>query len=221
MTTLRKIGQGWLTDGRSQGAGAWMAAIGLAVLLLAPLSAAHSVAPANAGARPAAAQAATPQVLLLISSFNTFVPENLTVWGSTVVFLLTNNDSEAHEVVFSSHVNKSVDWTTSASNASGSWFAAPNLLADQMVSASSTTQFTVNFPSPGTYQFIDRAYFNLAPYDSSGNVTVHPIPAATTSSTTSSSSPSATSTALYAGGGLAAGFLLGAAVAGLIIRRKK
>jgi hypothetical protein len=100
----------------------------------------------------------SPQVVILASSLNTIVPDPVTVWGLNVQILLTNNDTEVHELAFSSRVNQSVPSTTSASNSSGSWFAWPNLLADETVNASSTIAFPISFPSPGTYQFVDRAY---------------------------------------------------------------
>lgn len=193
----------------------------LALILLVPVASAHATTSSHAGFRDASVYpftAAVPRVLLLISNVNTLVPDNPTVWGMTVQFLLTNNDTESHEVVFSSHVNQSVNWTTPASNTSGSWFASPNVLADVTVTASSTIQFTITFPSPGTYQFVDRAYFNLPPYNSSGNVTVNSIPV---TAAPSSDTDDATINATYLAGGIGIGLVVGAIVTALVLRRRK
>lgn len=194
----------------------------LAAILLVPVAsgqATQSPSSTSRGTLGPAATTITPSVLLLISSVNTLVPDNPTVWGMTVQFLLTDNDTESHEVVFSSRVNQSVNWTTSAANSSGSWFASPNVLADHTVAGASTIQFTITFPSPGTYQFIDRAYFNLPPYDSSGNVTVNSIPA--TPAPASPDTDDSTINASYLAGGLVVGLVVGALVMALVMRRRK
>jgi hypothetical protein len=158
----------------------------------------------------------TPQVLILVSSLNTIVPASVTVWGLNAQIVLTNNDTEIHDIAFSSRVNQSVPSTTSASNSSGSWFAWPNLLADQTVSASSTIEFPITFPSPGTYQFVDRAYFNT-PYQTGGNFTVNSV---------SSPAPSGSAAAggnnyVYPGARLGGGLLVGVAVTAIILRKRR
>ncbi|HEV2165820.1 MAG TPA: hypothetical protein VGS23_02400 [Thermoplasmata archaeon] len=195
----------------------------LVVGLVLPLSAIPSQAPlgrARAGASGGAADTGTPQILLMVSSSNTLVPNNVTVWGSTAEFFLTNNDSEPHEIVFSSKVDQPVTWTTSATNTSGSWFAPPNVLAAHTVGPASTLQFALSFPSAGTYQFVDRAYFNMPPYDSSGNISVHSLPSPAASNPTENV---AGSNSLYLLAGLGGGFLIGVgvALAVVILRRRK
>ena len=157
----------------------------------------------------------TPQVLILVSSLNTIVPASVTVWGLNAQVALTNNDTEIHEIAFSSRANQSVPSTTSASNSSGSWFAWPNLLADETVNASSTIEFPITFPSTGTYQFVDRAYFNT-PYQTGGNFTVNSVP----SPAPPRSVAGGGNNYVYLGAGLGGGLLVGVAVTAIVLRKR-
>lgn len=116
----------------------------------------------------------TTTVHLNVTDQLSFVPSSITVPTRTVTFVVQDLGSTAHTFTLSSRVNTSAPSGTSTSNATGSYFAWPNLLADRTLNATQSIAVTVTFPTWGSYQFICRYHFP----NMQGTVTVGGSPAA-------------------------------------------
>lgn len=126
--------------------------LGMAVLGGAPSVATPARAAPGASDGPASVSIQTT------SSFG-FDPASPTVNSLTVAFTVSNPTTTEHTFTLSSRVNETAPTGTTTSNASGSYFSWPDLLADKVLNSTGTVTFTVTFPTWGSYQFICRIHY--------------------------------------------------------------
>lgn len=130
----------------------------LVTLLVAPWPASASGYSLGEAA-PSRAVGGVSTVFINATDALAFVASASSVPSLTVNFVIEDLGTVAHTFTLSSRVNQTAPSSTSTSSAPGSYFAWPDLLTDQSLNASQTLHLTIDFPVPGSYQYICRIHF--------------------------------------------------------------